>query len=236
MARLRGPSGMRVVSTFPLAHAEIYGEDFLLDCARFDVPLTLVHYEPFDTVLDLGEVRIDATSDPEVRNFLFDCHVNRPPTDTYRHQARRFCFKAFAMTRPDIRDTDWLVWLDADVRMHNDPDWQALFNHRVDVCYLGRSEWDHSETGFLVFNMRRRGGDALDAIRAMYTSRSIFYEQQWHDAWIFDLVRERLGLTCHNLSPDAKGLDAWEASPLADWSRHLKGNRKFMESECAPST
>src|SRR6266498_2113708 len=141
MACLRGPRRVRVVSTFPLAHAEIYGEDFLLDCARFNVPLTLVHYERFDTVLDLGEVRIDATDDPEVRNFLFDCHLHGPPTDTYRHQARRFGFKAFAMTRPDIRETDWLVWLDADVRMHNDPDWQSLFNHRADVCYLGRSEW-----------------------------------------------------------------------------------------------
>ncbi len=229
---MRGPGGMRVVSTFPLAHAEIYGEDFLIDCARFDVPLTLVHYEPFGAVLDLGEVRIDSTDDREVRGFLCDCDRNFPPNESYRFQAARFCFKAFAMTRPDIRDVDWLVWIDADVRMHDDPDWRELLNHRADVCYLGRSEWDHSETGFLAFNMRRRGAEALDAIRSMYTSRNIFSQQQWHDAWIFDLVRERLKLKCHNLSPEAKGLDAWEASPLALWSKHLKGNRKFTESEC----
>ncbi len=229
---MRGPGGMRVVSTFPLAHAEIYGEDFLIDCARFDVPLTLVHYEPFGAVLDLGEVRIDSTDDREVRGFLCDCDRNFPPNESYRFQAARFCFKAFAMTRPDIRDVDWLVWIDADVRMHDDPDWRELLNHRADVCYLGRSEWDHSETGFLAFNMRRRGAEALDAIRSMYTSRNIFSQQQWHDAWIFDLVRERLKLKCHNLSPKAKGLDAWEASPLALWSKHLKGNRKFTESEC----
>src|SRR6266498_1822226 len=111
---------------------QIYGEDFLVDCARFNVPLTLVHYEPFDAVLDLGEVRIDATGDREIRDFLHDCDRSFPPTENYRYQAARFCFKAFAMTRPDIRDTDWLVWLDADVRMHNDPDWRALLNHRAD--------------------------------------------------------------------------------------------------------
>lgn len=221
---------VKVVSTFPIDHAPIYGERFLQGCQRFEVPLTLVCYEPFDSVTSYGEARLDATrgglhDDVELWRWREQtAHIN--DGNDYRHQMRRFAWKVFAMTRLDLRSEDWLVWLDADVEVTAEPDWRIL-RSMVDVCYLGRQDWDHSECGFVGWNLCARGGQGLDELRRVYVSGDILKAEQRHDSWIFDRVREKLDLIGLSLSPGARGLDAWEASPLANWSKHHKGMAKF---------
>jgi len=224
-------NNIRVISTFPLEYGSLYGWRFLRDCAFWSIPITLVCYEKFPTDPKFGEARIaagrgDVDEDLDLWRFR-EKAAGLPFTANYRFQASRFAWKVFAMSRDDIRGgADWLVWLDADVQVYDVCHWDFL-DSDADVCFLGRSEWDHSETGFLAWNLRKRGGEGLDALRSIYTSGAIFSETQWHDAYLFDRVKERLNLKGRNLSPFAKGLDAWESSPLSPWSKHLKGNRKF---------
>src|SRR6266498_2486272 len=66
MARVRGPDSMKVVSTFALAHAEIYGENFLIVCARLPAPLTLFHYAPLYTFLHPRHTLMDAPREAEI--------------------------------------------------------------------------------------------------------------------------------------------------------------------------
>lgn len=230
-----------VLTTFPLAATGLYGARFLEQAAEHGIHLTLVHYEDFGGVPSFGETRIDAGrgsihEDVALWQFRHEAAV-MPHTNNYRFQMARFAWKAFAMTREDIvGENQWLVWLDADLIIHGPPDWGELLNGDADVSYLGRSQWDHSETGFLAFNLWRRGGDILRGIRKAYSSMEVAKMQQWHDAWVFDEVCRQLPhITRHNLSPDAVGLDAWEASPLIKWSTHLKGNRKFKCSASSTS-
>lgn len=226
---------IRVVSSFNRKLAELYGREFLRGCNQWGIPLTLVHFENFSDVLSYGETRIDASRegpghDAQCWRFQDFC-AEHVPYDyiNYRYQVSRFAWKVFAQTRKDIRQgADWLVWLDADVEISGAPDWETLLWPEADVCYLGRREWDHSECGFVAYNLQQRGEEVLDTLREMYITYSVFGEQQWHDSWIFDRVCEQLGVTRHNLSPEAKGRDAWEASPLAAWSYHMKGQRKFQ--------
>lgn len=220
-----------VVSTFPNAHFCLYGEDFIIGCVEFGIPLTLVCYDPLyvnESIRQLKAWPGGIDEDPEVWEWHRQV-AHMPRTANYRYQAARFAWKVFAMTMPQLQEgVDWLVWLDADVEVVAKPDWDAVLKEDADVCYLGRPNWDHSETGFLAWNMRGRGAEALRELRRTYISGEVFLEKQWHDAWLFDRVRERMDLVGHNLSPTCYGLDAWDVSPLAKWSVHHKGNRKFI--------
>lgn len=220
-----------VVSTFPNAHLGLYGNDFLKGCVKFGIPITLVCYEPISLANGIQQLDVwpgGADEDKEVWEWYRQVAI-LPKTANYRYQVARFAWKVFAMTMPQLQDrVDWLIWMDSDVEIMATPDWDAVLQEQADVCYLGRAEWDHSETGFLAWNLRRRGAEALKAFRDVYLSGEVFQAQQWHDAWIFDRIRQQLGLVGHNLSPNAHGLDAWSASPLTQWSIHHKGVQKFV--------
>lgn len=163
--------------------------------------------------------------DPELQTFL----ETAPPIECpdYRYAVNRFCRKVFAITNPQNFDCDWLIWLDADTVTKKKVDDEFLSR----VCpngftgsYLGRSEWHHSECGFVGYNLRQGAKAFLERFREIYTSGEVYDHLEWHDSYIFDRVRDEFpDLWFHNLSPDAKGLDAWNHSPLAEVMDHFKG-------------
>lgn len=227
---------IKVVTTFSKDHAPIYGSTFLKEAAKYGLHLTLVHHSDFSGVESHGEDRIDASrggphDDVDLWRFREFCAEKIDRTNNYRFQAARFGWKVFSKTRKDIRcGADWLIWIDSDVRVFAKPNFDFL-DPNVDVAYLGRRHWDHSECGFVAYNLTQNGGALLDKLRHIYVSGRFMEEREFHDSWLFDRVRERGGFRGQNISPNAVGLDAWPFSPLASWSDHLKGNRKWRVAE-----
>lgn len=171
------------------------------------------------------------------------------PTD-YRKQATRFCHKVFAIKRcldainahKSAKDADpsnveaaprYLVWMDADVIINRSvamDEIKACLPKEGDaVAYLGRKDWPHSECGWLAFDLENGGEKIINRVVEFYTKDLVFSEQQWDDSWIWDLIILN-DVIWHptNLSPEAKGLDAWSSSPMAKWSTHYKGPEAKM--------
>lgn len=169
--------------------------------------------------------------------------------NNYRKQAVRFCHKVFALkgalesvnrAKADkMPDTPrYLIWLDADVlttRQVTIDDLKKCLPKEGDaVSYMGRKDWDHSECGWLAFDLDNGGGGLINTIHSMYVADTVFMLEQWHDSWVFDKCKNGLILKDNNLfnsevgkatnlTPNATGMEVWPQSPMAAWSRHYKG-------------
>jgi hypothetical protein len=179
-------------------------------------------------------LRWKSIDDVEDRRVFRGRYKNESLKD-YRRKVVTYCHKVFAMTEPEIRDgLDILIWLDSDVHTFRPVDDEALSlfcpGGGEVASYLGRS-WTHSETGWLAFNLYYHGGRFLDDLRAMYTSGEIVKQRQQHDCQAFDMTRElyqRDGHAFKNLSDGAVVSGVFDkVSPLRNYMRHHKGDRKF---------
>ncbi len=226
----------RVVTSFSPEGYQLYGKIFLEAYRKYwKTPLT-VYYEggtlPWRT-FGRNSKGYNLYDDPECVEFL----KHAPPDGKdYRFCVNRFARKVFAITNPQNFDCDYLIWLDADTITKK----RVTKKFLDSICpelrvasYLGRTEWHHSECGFVVYNLKYSGKEFLAVFREIYTSGKIYDYLEWHDSYIFDRVREGFGKhppPFRNLSPNAKGLDAWGASPLADYMVHHKGPQAKKEN------
>ncbi|WPB58967.1 hypothetical protein [Xylophilus sp. GOD-11R] len=152
----------------------------------------------------------------------------------YRWDAVRFAHKAYAIFDAARRtDADLLIWIDADTRFFADVDFAelaALSPPESAVSCLRRPQ--HSECGFVVYNLRHpETRRLLQEFEAMY-SRDLFWrEREYHDSYLFDVVRRRAearGAQVHDIGEGA----GWKASHVLINSRlgrfmdHMKGDRK----------
>jgi hypothetical protein len=92
------------------------------------------------------------------------------------------------------------------------------------VSYMGRKDWDHSECGWMAFDLETGGDKIIDFLYQAYVRDTILTQPQWHDSWVFDRIfDEQPTLKRTNLTPLAHGRDVWEQSPMGKWSVHHKG-------------
>lgn len=150
--------------------------------------------------------------------------------------ARKFSFKVFTVEHAVLgaADDDVVVWLDADSLAFDTVDQDLLESTApIDLMlgYLGRS-WKYSECGYVAYNQRHPMTDAfVRAVADMYRTGSIFSLKEWHDSYVFDVVRahfeQRLGVQTHNISQGVGDLDhVFVNSELGRHIDHLKGGRK----------
>ena len=237
-------SSIEVVTSFSPEGYALYG--------RKCVESFLKHW-PNETILSLfvedgvdkydfsttyrNRVRVfDLTAETDILEFISDWgwhpRLNHP-TD-YRLQGVRFCHKVFAMTADCLPKSGIRVWLDADTETTKPIDHEYLkrcLPAENEVCsYLGRTQWHHSETGWLGFNLEGYGWFILKQMLDAYVSGMVTQLEETHDAWVFDQVRKSMAADVwpfRNLSPNAVGLDAWNHSPLGKRMVHYKGNLKL---------
>jgi hypothetical protein len=101
------------------------------------------------------------------------------------------------------------------------------------MSYLGRGGKYHSECGFLIFNMNHQHTqDYLIEMKRMYTSGDIYKEIEWHDSYIWDVVRKRFekkfNIKNKNLGYEDRTInDIVGNTFLFEYFYHLKGKRKF---------
>lgn len=159
------------------------------------------------------------------------------PKKQFRWDAVRFSYKVFsvALCASMIRD-GWMIWLDADTRTHSpvSPDWLAgVCPSHATITYLGRGEKYHSECGWVAYNLDHSvTRQFIDEFVGMYQQDTIFEHKEWHDSYIWDVVRRRYQdrIKFYNLNPDpdTKGLakHPFINSDLGKVMDHFKGSRK----------
>jgi hypothetical protein len=209
-----------VVTSMSQAGYDLYGRSFLTSYQKYwNAPLTVYTEDPLED--ERFPVR-DLNEDDELMGFLAECSEESPVD--YRFQAGRFAKKVFAITGHP-RNADWLIWLDADVETFSKVDDGFLSR----VCpegypgsYLGRKDWNHSECGWVAYNLNHYGSEFLDRFREVYTSGEIWDHAEWHDSYIFDRVREEKS-DWLNLSKGIPGMHPWDSTALGEKMKHLKG-------------
>lgn len=152
----------------------------------------------------------------------------------YRDMVVRFSHKIYAITSAarEIVDADYLIWLDADVITHKQvtfDDILAWMPVEGDVSYLGRKGWDHSETGFMAFNLKDgfQGRELINHLYRYYTEGWVFLlEKGKTDAHVLDDVLIGVRYTGTNLTKDIEGRDVFDVSPLAGCLLHAKGPKR----------
>jgi hypothetical protein len=187
---------------------------------------------------------------PELRNFV-DRHRNNPlahgqdgppdvfhPKKQFRWDAVRFCYKVYAKSvAADIISGGWMIWIDADTVTHTPVtlDWlNSVCPYNAMVSYLGRGENYHSECGWVAYNLD--APECRQFIRDfvnMYNKDTIFQQREWHDSFIFDVLRRQFENRCKfynlNPSPENKGFAGhpFINSELGRYMDHVKGARKI---------
>lgn len=233
-----------VITTFANAHFEPFAKKMLQSFAQY-WPKEIGMLLQLDDSLLMPDVKkilrdvdlIGVDWPPEHKAFI-ERHKGKDDPQDYRRQAVRFCHKVFAIGNAleSIREVKYagkpvpryLIWMDADVhtlRPVTLQDIQECLPKGGDaVAYMGRKDWDHSECGWMAFDLENGGDKIIDYLSLAYNEDRIFSQPQWHDSWVFDrILEEQPKIKRTNLTPNAMGRDVWAQSPMGKWSVHHKG-------------
>jgi hypothetical protein len=153
-------------------------------------------------------------------------------TPRLSHQYRRFTWKVQAQIHA-IRNSsaDYVIWLDADVvqtQLFTPESWQAVMPAADHVAtFLNRQPVMYAETGWIAYNCTHAGTRPfVNALEEIYLSQRIFDIKQWHDAFVWDHVRQQTQTPMRNILSRARTDDPFAHSDLADYFCHHKGPRK----------
>jgi hypothetical protein len=159
------------------------------------------------------------------------------PRKAFRWNAVRFAYKVFSVAlAANNTSSGWLIWIDADTHTHSpvSVEWLSqVCPQDAMITYLGRGEKYHSECGWVAYNLDHP--ETRNFIRdfvGMYNTDRIFDEREWHDSYIWDVIRKRYqdSNKFFNLNPsyNDKGLAGhpFINSELGRYMDHVKGDRK----------
>lgn len=154
----------------------------------------------------------------------------------FKWDAVRFSHKVYAIFHcAKTLSTDWLLWMDADTVCHSPirlQDIQSLCPKNIELCYLGR-KGKYTECGLYAMNLSSPAVHIfLQKFQLAYddAENGIFKLREWHDSFVFDAIRQSLGL---NELDWSSHLINGEGHPLINcewgaWLDHLKGARKDL--------
>jgi hypothetical protein len=164
----------------------------------------------------------------------FTARNQHRPVPSYRFNAIKFAHKVAAITAAnEISSSRYLLWLDADVRVH-----QPIMEADVVSWLPAHDEWlswlprvgslSYPETGFVLFNRAHPRSFALMLDWAqLYISDDLFDLAEWHDAFALESLVKRSGVK--SLSLSGEGIDTAHPminGPLGHWFDHLKGPKR----------
>ena len=152
----------------------------------------------------------------------------------FKWDAVRFSHKVYAILHcAQNIDADVLIWMDADTICHSPitvENLEKLIPADKDLCFLGRNG-KYTECGLYAMNLKSPAVQMfLNRFQQMYddAENGIFKQDEWHDSFIFDVVRKQ---TVLNELDWSGHLISGEGHPLinSEWGAyldHLKGDRK----------
>ena len=149
--------------------------------------------------------------------------------------AIRFSYKVYAKTHLMMENKyDYVFWIDADVVFTKAITEQEIIQKILPVdytiCYLDRPEPPrYPECGFVGYNLtNKHTQNFVEKLREYYELDLLFKEEQWHDSYVWNKVREKYlsGQPQYNLTGIRKDGHVWSVSKLAEYTTHLKGKIK----------
>ena len=243
-----------VVTTFNREGFEISGKKMIESFDKFwskDILLN-VYYE------DMSQPKISCSDriffhnfNEEVKKwytfrekFLFKELIkpDTPARSWYVHSASKFAHKVYAIQKQiEKKDCDYLIWLDSDTITFKKVEvffLYSLVNEDAYFTYLGRDHLNfHSEAGFLIFNTKNKFHKIFwERMMEMYDQGKLFDQNEWHDSYIFDVVRKELekkSLKNINIclfglkKRDPNAFHVFDNSVLGEFMNHFKGKRKL---------
>lgn len=144
---------------------------------------------------------IDLDNDNDMNSF-----INRNSCRTfedYKYDGVRFCYKVYSLTYVAemlqmLNKYKYLIWIDADVVFRKHKLTKTLINEILPsdsmMAYLGRNGKfkNYSECGFMVFNLEHpKCFDYFKEMRKMYNEDLIYKEKEYHDSYIWDIIRKK---------------------------------------------
>ncbi len=182
---------------------------------------------------------------PEYKYFVEKFKDKKKYTDDFRFNVFRFAHKVYAISSAlKNTKTKHLIWLDADIKTYKKIPLEfldTLISENIYMSYLGRENISikhltYSECGFLIFNTEHPIHKMFwQNMMNMYDDGDLFKEKEWHDSYIFDVVRKNLEKTksIKNFDITSLGLvnvknddHVFVSSVLGKFMDHKKGNRK----------
>ena len=161
------------------------------------------------------------------------------PKKAFRWNAVRFSYKVFSVALCEKELSDgYMIWLDADTHTHSPVpiEWLSkVCPTDAMISYLGRGDKYHSECGWVGYNLAHP--ETRNFIRkfvGMYNTDDIFKEKEWHDSYIWDVIRKQYQSNnkFFNLNPDrketARAGHPFINSELGLYMDHVKGERKLQ--------
>jgi hypothetical protein len=156
---------------------------------------------------------------------------------SFRWDAVRFSYKIYSIALVEnYASSGWLIWLDADTCTHSNitvNDLERLCPSDAMISYLGRGERYHSECGWVAYNLDHpETRNFIAELKGMYNQDRIFDLSEWHDSYVWDVVRRRYQSQnqFYNLSPvlqkPGQAGHPFINSELGQFMDHLKGSRK----------
>lgn len=157
----------------------------------------------------------------------------------YRYNAIRFAHKVFSICEEFERckgKDDFLVWIDADIRVLNHFDDSTLLRFLPEsyqlASYLGRNSFPkpnpYSEGGWYGFNLKHpQVENFIHDLSELYTTGELFTLREWHDCMAFDTIRTKYACAGERFKNLAEGIEDLEHPfvncGLEEYFDHLKG-------------
>lgn len=163
-------------------------------------------------------------------------HQNNPSVKNFQFDAVRFSHKIFAIYDCVCKNLNKsVVWLDADTITHSPvPDNFLETNfpsNEYGIAYLGRIK-QYSECGWVVYHMTNPVmKEFWETFVNYYRYDTIFELDEWHDSYVFDVVKkeyESKGLKNHNITPGFIAGHPFINCVLGEYMDHMKGPRKTV--------
>ncbi|PRD41100.1 hypothetical protein C5748_23615 [Phyllobacterium phragmitis] len=229
--------GARMIESF-LAHwpqnatLTVYAEDF-------SIPAIPGRLECFDLHASCPElVRFKEENTESWQRGYVDAHMRKNVAARlqakydFKFDGVKFANKVYAYCQHAKRtEARYMVWLDADTVTLKPiaPDFITDLGTGF-VLYLGR-RFTHSECGFMRFDMSRpNAGKFFEIMQNMYSSGEIYTLNEWHDSFVFDVVRSTASaaglIDAVSISAEAVSRHPFIHSPLGQYMDHLKGDQR----------
>ncbi len=228
---------IKLISTFSDAGYYDYAKHFVESCGKNLKYINVVIYKD-----NVELVNTESITYLNLENTCSDLvefkkrNSNRTHKD-FRFDGVRFAHKVYATIHASREENlDYLVWLDADTEIYDtiNPEYLISFLPKGKfVGYIGRDT--ASETGFLIFDMRHpEAKNFFDRYEWYYNSDAIYDQPEFHDGFIFDVIRKEFEtagkIVSQNISPVGVTKNHFNAA-FDGYMLHYKGGRKEKREE-----
>lgn len=230
--------GRRMIQTFLQNWpADVILHVYAEDCQVTETAPNLVVHDLHAASPELVAFKNKWKDDPKANGWCADSTLKYPDKTQkigFKWDAIRFSHKVYAIFHcAKVCDADIMFWMDADTICHSPITVDqiiALSPVDKDLCFLGR-KGKFSECGLYSMNLRSKAVQVfLERFQWMYNDaeNGIFKQDEWHDSFIFDVIRKH---TVLNELDWSGHLITGEGHPLINsaWGAyldHLKGDRK----------